>query len=254
MSEPDSNAEERLEAYFDGSMTVEEREAFEHELQADADAASQVWLQQEIDASLRRSFPLQSSPERISAEALVGKIASPTSLVDSASEQKLRRVAQVALLALAACLAWIVVGWQLDRDPSFAPYFQPKPLVQVYGEVLSSGFEPYYECREPDRFANTFLRRQGQALQLATLPTGSRMLGLSYPGGLSRETTAMLCEVDQKPVIVFVDRLENDRPSENSSGSNGLHIHRVSRDGLVLYEVSPLSRPRMIEYLSSAKR
>ena len=75
------------------------------------------------------------------------------------------------------------------------------------------------------------------------------MLGLSYAGGLSRDTTAMLCRVDGQPVMVFVDRLANDLPLAWANDKSGVHVHRVVRDGLVFYEVTPYESDRVIDYL-----
>jgi hypothetical protein len=71
------------------------------------------------------------------------------------------------------------------------------------------------------------------------------MLGLSYPGGLSRDTTAMLCKVDGKPVMVFVDRPSKDQPLAVEHADAKTHVFRQERDGLVFYEVTPLDGPKV---------
>jgi hypothetical protein len=150
------------------------------------------------------------------------------------------------------------VAMQLGRDRQNGPVFAARPLVDVYREVVADGFEPYYECREADRFADTFARRQGQPLQLLPLPAGVRMLGLSYPGGLSRDTTAMLCHVDGQPVMVFVDRAgadqptADDRPTTGEGAGGATQVFRVERHGLVFYEVTPLALPRVVDFLAPA--
>ena len=80
------------------------------------------------------------------------------------------------------------------------------------------------------------------------MPPGSRMLGLSYAGGLSRDTTAMLCDVDAQPVMVFVDRIAADRPDLVQSDED-VHVFRSKRHGLVFYEVTPFQHARVVEYL-----
>ena len=75
------------------------------------------------------------------------------------------------------------------------------------------------------------------------------MLGLSYVHGLSRKTTAMLCYVDGKPVVVFVDRAENDQPGVAETPAEGVHIFRDERDGLVFYEVTPYDDARVTKLL-----
>ena len=76
------------------------------------------------------------------------------------------------------------------------------------------------------------------------------MKGLSYPGGLSRETTAMLCDVERR------NRDGVCRPAETRISSSlqrtailSVNVFRTERDGLVFYEVTPLDKPTMTEYL-----
>src|SRR5262249_13346397 len=146
-----------------------------------------------------------------------------------------------------ACLAFVI--WNFDSRPGTVPHFEPVPLAQIYKQTVKAGFEPYYECRDDERFAETFESRQGIPLQLSNMPIGSMMKGLCYPGGLSRETTAMLCDVDGAPVMVFVDRDEKDRKGAMKNSDPELHVFREERDGLVFYEVTPLDEPTMIEHL-----
>jgi len=134
------------------------------------------------------------------------------------------------------------------------PFFEPRPVAEIYTEIVEAGFEPYYECHDNERFQETFAMRQDVPLRLAQLPQNSRMLGLSYPGGLSRDTTAMLCEVDEQPVMVFVDQLEKDNPLADQNEDSSLNVFREVRDGLVFYEVTPLERPTMTQYLVLSER
>ncbi len=258
--EPKPITEEQVDAYLDGLMKPEEREAFEARLRAHPDIEKEIQLQAQINASLERSFPL----EQISASQLreLQERSSPTSQPSIESKaspslvlppRSLSRTMQVAIVGLAAMVAWIMVVWHLRNNTIETPFFQPRPVAAVYQEVLDSGFEPYYECHEEDHFAATYLRRQGQALRLTVLPEGSRMLGLSYAGGLSRDTTAMLCRVEGKPVMVFVDRLANDVPNAMQNETSGFKVYRVARDGLVFYEVTPFDSSRVIEHLVPLK-
>ena len=78
------------------------------------------------------------------------------------------------------------------------------------------------------------------------------MLGLSYPGGLSRDTTAVLCRVDDAEVVVFIDRLDRDDPRVAENDDPRLNVFRQERFGLVFYEVTPLDEPRMIDHFAVA--
>jgi hypothetical protein len=59
----------------------------------------------------------------------------------------------------------------------------------------------------------------------------------------------MLCETDGRPVMVFVDRADKDQPIADKSSDPQLRVFREERDGLVFYEVTPLDRPTMTQYL-----
>jgi hypothetical protein len=80
------------------------------------------------------------------------------------------------------------------------------------------------------------------------------MEGLAYLGGMSPHTTAMLARVDQSPVLVFVDRLERDQPQAMPEPSSGLRLFRKQLGELVLYELTPLTAPRVMDFLSLAEK
>jgi hypothetical protein len=241
----------RLESYLDGVMAHDERAAFAAELATNPQLAAQVALQTRIDASLERAFPnVVASPSHIAAvekqwgtafanvESTTVKIPWPW-------------LVGIASAAAAACLAFAI--WNFDTQMGRAPHFQPAPVAEIYKKTVAEGFDPYYECRDDQRFAETFELRQGIPLHLAKLPLGSTMKGLSYPGGLSRETTAMLCQSDGAPVMVFVDRDEKDQPVAARNRDPNLNVFREQRDGLVFYEVTPLDRPTMTQHLEVAE-
>jgi hypothetical protein len=75
------------------------------------------------------------------------------------------------------------------------------------------------------------------------------MLGLSYAGGLSRDTTAILCLVSGEPVVVFVDRQSVDNAMALSNQNKEINIFRREAGDLVLYEVSPLESSQVLDYL-----
>jgi hypothetical protein len=250
---------DRIEAYLDSLLTATERAEMEVRLRQDPELRRQVELQARIDASLRKMYWI----ERPSLEQAASALASASRSADDADSAGSTAVAvprnspnsarwfwTAAGLAAAAAILWVMaaVMWQGPR--SNEPLFAARPLADIYRDAIASGFEPSYECSEPERFADTFAERQGAPLQLRAMPAGMRMLGLSYTGGLSRMTTAMLCLVDGQPVIVFVDRAEADQTIAATGGGNALKVFREERDGLVFYEVTPLEMPRVTKYLA----
>jgi len=248
--DPHSITDQELDAYLDGLLEPAERAAFEQRLRAHPELEQQVDQFAELDARVKSLFPAVQVSENQVAE-LIGEDSSYQQpfAISNVQRSSPSMAIRVAMVGLAAVLAWVLVVWQLSAPPAQTPHFEPQPVASVYQEVLDNGFEPYYECRDDKRFADTFLRRQGQALSLATLPEGSRMLGLSYAGGMSRETTAMLCRVEGEPVVVFVDQLEKDLPLAIKHDPSIAKVHRVVRDGLVFYEVTPFDDARVIEHL-----
>jgi hypothetical protein len=157
-----------------------------------------------------------------------------------------------AALAAAAAIAWVITSLTGSKQGRNEPLFAARPLVQVYQDAVAAGFEPSYDCREPERFAATFAQRQGQPLRLVELPAGTKMLGLAYAGGLSRNTTAMLCRVEGQPVMAFVDRASADQPDAARTLEKKLNVFRQERDGLVYYEVTPFDEPRVIQLFAPA--
>jgi hypothetical protein len=239
--------EQELEEYLDGQMSGSRKADFQRRLAEDPDARRMVELQGEIDQRLRRLF---APPEVTVGEVgrWVAGVPRPVRRPAGEGTRGHRRWWLVAS-AVAAAVAWVGVVWQWMEADRIEPYFQPQSLGEIYQATVRRGFRPYYECKDNRRFALTFQQRQGVPLALAELPPGRRMVGLSYTGGLSRHTTAMLGYADQVPIMVFVDRLNEDRPVVGGKLPQGLHLHRKQLGKLVMYEVSPLAQPMLLDFL-----
>ncbi len=243
MHSPNNSEDQRIiENYLDDALMPHERRELEERLLCDPQLASEIELQRRIDRSLGELFPLAPATEE--------HVATIVNRVSDTSPRTLRFPGRIWWVA-AAAVGGVLLAWVFSQERNAEPFFKPIPLTQVYASTVAQGFEPYYECEDPERFAQVFASRQGQPLRLLAMPAGSRMLGLSYPGGLSRDTTAILCEVDGIPVMVFVDRATADHSdaSEVLSESSDLNVFREERDGLVFYEVTPFDSPRALEFL-----
>ena len=188
---------------------------------------------------MRKSFQSESVDERTHQQKLAALDATQNS------------VNKPGLLALAACLlvaASFAFYWLNQPSPSIK--FQQVAFADLYNDSVSRGFKPYYDCSDPARFAAEFKRRQGIELKLDNMPTHHSMLGVSYLGGISRNTTAVLFEKNKQPIIVFVDR-EDSEPDEftvDEPQDATLSVYRTTRFGLVFYEVSNLPEPQMTKY------
>jgi hypothetical protein len=258
------NRDELLEAYLDGLLNDADRAAFEASLRDDPVRRRQVELQMEIDGALDRLYAVETPSHEQLAAALASAVASATppaktlpaaySPQTMASPRGARAYWAGAAVVAAAIVISVMAALLWTQPTSIGPAFTAEPLAAIYHGAVDSGFEPTYECREADRFSDTFQHRQGIPLQLAAMPAGTRMLGLSYVHGLSLNTTAMLCYVDNKPVVVFVDRVKHDQPGIADRPAEGLHIFRDERDGLVFYEVTPYDEARVTKLLQPVSK
>jgi hypothetical protein len=163
-----------------------------------------------------------------------------------------RRLALIAA-ATAATVVWGTLAWQYFGKKSDAPNYDPNiPLATIYKTRVADGFHPTWICNDEHEFASTFLTRQGQGLLLASLPEGTQMEGLTYCGGISRYTTTMLARVNGAPVMVFVDRADADTHPAPPAAETRLHLFRKELGPLVLYELTPLNHPTVMDYLRLA--
>ena len=249
MNPAPSNPDDELEAFLDGALDGARRAAFVRALQSDSRLREETALGERIDAALGRMFAVESPSAAELSQRLERAAAIP---LPERPRGPRRWIAACGLAAAAAAAIAAVLLWRpsAERGPGARPVFRAEPLAEVYRAAVDDGFEPYYECRDAARFAETFEKRQGVRLKLLPLAESGKMLGLSYLGGLTRDTTAMLSKVEDQPVIVFVDRVGADEGMPTPKETGGLHVFRSERDGLVFYEVSPLAEPRVSDSLA----
>lgn len=246
MSDNKPKNSDQLEAYLDNLLTDEEAQLFLSKPENRQQLLDQQELQNKIDESIRLTFRFDPRSEtqisQLADEFEIGKL---THHRKQRRQNLIRLAIAASLFVFAGAVIWQVTkGWRVDE-----PFFQSKSLTRIYVETVDRGFKPYYECHDQKRFSDVFEKRQGLPLVLGELPQGSRMLGLSYLGGLSRHTTAMLCEVNDKSVMVFVDNLAHDATDVSvTRGDAKLNIFREVKNGLVFYEVTPLDKSTMVEH------
>ena len=204
----------------------------------------ELQLQEKIDASLRRSFPAEPIKESLHREKMEALVAS-----SRLPERRSMAIRVMVLAASVMLLASLTILPILQRNsPDIG--FTREPLAELYQDSLDRGFKPYYDCSDPVLFASQFDENLGVALRLAEMPEHKKMLGLAFFGGISRKTTAMLGQVNDKPVLVFVDNLsEDDEKMRSQVGKSGkYHISRATKDDLVFYEISEFEDAHLIEY------
>ncbi len=240
---------ERLEAYLDGLLTPDERLSAQRQFEQDPGVLAEIKLQNQIDQQLRSAFnsppitPLPLGPHAVPRHKPA------TTRRDAEPRRRFRKRSKAALWMVAACAAWLVVFWNFRGDQNSDVKFVRRPLREIYRDCVSQGFTPYYVCDDAQRFRETFEFRHQTGLRLEPMPEDRYMVGLSYLHGLSRYTTAMLARVKGAPVVVFVDRLENDSSPPKPDGDATIHCFRRQVAGLVMYELTPFGEPLVTPYL-----
>lgn len=221
-------------------------------------------LSSKVDQSLRKQF----SPPKLDAAHLAGIRSEFDSKVTGKQTSSKRRTSEekqersklfvVSSLVLAASVMLALSLYQSGilgiGGDNRGPVSKQIALVSIYNDTVDDGFIPYYDCSDEQRFRTTMQHRHGSEMRLDALDGNAKMLGVSYTGGLSRETTAILFEIEGKPVIVFVDKDSVELPdSILDTGESGLFAHRERRDGLTLVELSPFDSVRAAASLEVLK-
>lgn len=227
-----------LEQYLDASLDEAGRARFEQRLAAEPALRAQLALQQRIDDSLARLFHRAGTAHDAQPAGLThvsGRAA--------ATAPRRRSLALAAAVALLLSAGWLA---QLTFDGSAAP------VRRLYERQVAAGFQPQFVCADDDAFRQWTAERYGQELVPAATRDAIELVGWVYAPMLSSYSAALLARADSTPVVVLMDRLERDRPLEAPGG--GLHLFRRAIGTLVLYEVTPLDRPVVLDVLSAPGR
>ena len=249
--------DDSVDRFLDHLMPPAERVGFERRLAAEPGLMAEAQRQREVDAALR-GYAQAPSPSVV-LEAIRRHIEAshrtPGAEAQAAPTPRLRSIPAWRRLAVAAVLVLGVVGaWQIYHAFTAARgTYDPGPhrtLLQAYQATVDNGFHSNWTCRDDAEFALTFFDQFGQMLSMnPPLPAQTLALGLEYFDILSHKTIGMLARVNEQPVMIFIDRLENDDQSAVQSVEAGKHIFRRELGDLVLYEVTPLDHPGLVNHL-----
>lgn len=248
-----------LDRYLDNLMPPTERVEFDQRLVAEPELKTELQRQRCVDAALGR-YALPPSPEAVLAAIRRHIEAGQPSDAEGAEAdrtpgRRIRPAPAWRRLAIAAVLLLGVFGaWQVYLAlTATSGNYDPGPhrtLIQAYQATLDKGFHSDWTCRDDAEFALTFFDQFGQMLSMnPPLPDGTEALGLEYYDILSRKTIGMLTRVDGEPAMIFIDRLENDHKAVVPPVEAGKHIFRRELGDLVLYEVTPLDHPGLVNHL-----
>ncbi|MBT8484155.1 MAG: zf-HC2 domain-containing protein [Phycisphaerales bacterium] len=245
MTSSNGNLDTHLDAYLDGTLDDAARRTFERHLETRPGLQQRIADQRLIDGSIRRVFAPPPA-DRFAGLLERAVVASEQPTTTGTPARPLRSLTSMSWrrsAAVAAALALLIGGgwmiWAVARPAPTGAYEQQayRSMATVYDDVVQSGLAPDVVCRDDEEFASWFRRSFGQPLRLAGA-ADTTALGLGYSHTLSPFTIYVILTVDDAPVIVFVDRLTEDRglPPDLPPG---LRRFRRTVGDLVLYEVTP---------------
>lgn len=172
------------------------------------------------------------------------------------------------LIALVVVLA--AVGAYVWKSKPAIREITPSAVMQ---RLTGQGFVPEFVCTEPAEFVKTIKDRFGTGLGMTETPEGIEILGWAYASPyegrvVGDKTLIMMARVHGAPVLVFIDKLSEDRsladpgaqmgnwtggdittpmstkPSQLPDGK--LTLFRHTAGDLVLYELTPFERPELL--------
>jgi hypothetical protein len=235
-----------LERYLDGTLDDSGRARVEALLDESPELRSRMRRLRDADLALRR---LMSPPPAERLAGIARRAVADHARAAPRSRTLTRRLAVAAAIgaaALGAWLSWNGVASRLRRQ------YQPPPwrsMAAIYRDEVAAALRPQWRCETDEQFAQTFATRLGQRLLMKPPPPGVETLGLSYAHCLGPGTVYLLARVGGEPVLVFVDRLERDRPQE--APAPPLHLGRRTVGRLVIYELSPHAQPLLLPLFSA---
>lgn len=236
-----------LDAFLDGTLAGEDLAAFQTLVASDSSLRAHVDAQRRVDASLKRVYAVDDSRLAEGLKASLARAAnSPRpGNTGSAVLTRLRWYAAAAVIGLVA-----VVGFRYYvhlHAPAGPRELSPD---QVYARMEARQFEPEFVCTTDEEFARTVKDKFGQPLLVAVTPS-IKLVGWGYGNAYSGRivgdnTLVLITRVDDAPVLMFMDKASNDRTLKVPKESK-VHVFRRKVGSMVLYEVTPLDAPRLLE-------
>jgi hypothetical protein len=243
---------ELLDRYIDGSMSGQERAEFEARLSSSASLREEIELQQRMDRALRDRFGAPAGAE--APLRLAGgppRVSGSGSGFGSGFGFGFGPRVRWGLAALVALAATLVISFQYLGAGSGGG-LDRRTLAQTYQNTVRAGFRPQEVCTTRDKFAKWMEDRYGAPLAPTHERPGAKLVGWSYGNAISGYTGLLLATVDEKPVVVVLDRkVKQSASGAPVSGELGnLRVFPREIAGVVLYEVTPLDHPAIVDDLA----
>lgn len=237
-----------LDAYVDGHLSGAARAAFESRLADDPALAARLDFQRQLERALRGLFvapafpgvPANGHPTPLPRHAASAAAASTAGRF---AARWLRREVVLGGLFATAAVAIAVITWFAQ----FAPAGSRLTFETVYRQSVASGTGGCGGAHDGANLESVCQLSVGRALRLKSVPAGVEVLGVSEARVLSARTVVLRAKVDGAEVLVFADRAKNDDDDAGARPANGLRTFRRQMGDVVLYEVTPLAAPRLLD-------
>jgi hypothetical protein len=219
-----------LDAYLDGQLAPAERSAFEARLAGDPALATNAEMQRRIDASLAGLFavpmfpglPTNGHPKDLPNN---GPPAAP-----NAAPVVQKVISGMLAAAVLGVLSWLLYSiFFADPRMSFADVYEQQAKAALAA---------------PDAPA---IGSMGCGLAFKGRDPNVRVTAMTMAPVVSKNTIVFRAMVDGKPVVVFTDSsLRDDGKASRASKSSNLHLFKRQSMGVVMYEMTPFDRPRLL--------
>jgi len=237
----------RLEEYFDGRLSGGELAEFESVIAESVEVRAHVEAQRELDARLKQAFAYDEVRAAAGLQSAMDRDV-PAAIPISRGGSMLGRMKWYAAAAVVALAA--VIGFRTYVNLTSPPSVNLIGPEEVYAKMQARQFEPEFVCTTDEEFARTVKEKFGQPLLVAATPEIQLVgwgYGNAYAGRIVGENTLVLItKVGETPVLMFMDKASNDR-SIDAPAESGLKVFRRKVGSMVLYEVTPLDEPKLLE-------
>lgn len=225
-----------LAAYLDGTLSADQRSAFEATASRDPALKAELDFQRQLDSSLGRLFTDEADPA-----AQAPQIAGTISPASAPPRRRFLWFAAAAALLLAATLAVNILS--SPRDPNL---ITPD---QLYTVLKLKNFKPEWTCSNDQEFIETVQKRLGEGMLVPSDTPGLQVVGWAYGSAysgypISPTSMILITKKDNDNILLLVDKLSADHSLKQPKP--GLHLYRDTAGGLVFYELTPRSDPVVI--------
>lgn len=260
-------SEEKLEAYLDGLLSPDERRIFEAELERDPELSQPVERQRAIDDSLRSLFPAPSLSD-LHARVHSASLAAVGGSSNFGFHSRFSALAAAFVAYLAAGL-WLFGSGPAEslNDPELSG-IQPVPDSPVdpslivacgipgdwgsgYAELAEScgGSWSRFACSSFEDVLQESRRRLGHGISVRS-DTQVAFLG-SRPAAAFGDALVLVGRFEDRVLVVCVLPASSD-PHPTTDPAGGLSIFRRELGPLILYEITPLDQPHLLDLIQRA--